>query len=113
MSAWVKQLASQVAKHGAAKASWYCEWDEPTGSRRCKSCGSGARGKRAAELMAKHIEAEIIKGIYNRAKDVGWSEFRKRCSGAIVAGLATESGVAIENSLDVFERALRLKSKTV
>ena len=32
MAAWIKQLASQVAKHGAKKASWYCEWDEPDGT---------------------------------------------------------------------------------
>jgi hypothetical protein len=28
-AAWTKQIQSQVAKPGAANASWYCEFDEP------------------------------------------------------------------------------------
>ena len=41
MAAWVKQLTSQIKKRGKDKASWYCEWDEPDGSRRTESCGPG------------------------------------------------------------------------
>ena len=56
MSAWVKQLASQVKKRGKNKASWYCEWNEPDGTRRGKSCGPGDEGKQLAQKTADKLK---------------------------------------------------------
>jgi len=55
MSAWVKQKASQVQKHGTEKASWYVVWDKPNGGRRMKSHGRGREGYRLAKLHAEHL----------------------------------------------------------
>jgi hypothetical protein len=98
-AAWVKQIQSQVAKYGAAKASWYCEWDEPDGGRRCKSCGPGPAGKRDAERMAKHIRAELLTNTYSRTAAKPWAEFRQEYKRRILDGLATRTIKASENSL--------------
>jgi len=111
MSAWVTQVPSQVAKRGKDKASWYCKWDEPDGSRRMKSCGPGQTGKRNAERMAKHIEAEILTGTYSRTADVKWKDFRKRYETTVVAGLSLLSRETIVQSLKQFETILKLSEK--
>jgi integrase len=111
MSAWVKQIASQVTKYGADRAAWYCEWNEPDGSRRIKSCGRGAKGKRAAELMAKHVAAELLTGKYNWTKAVGWTEFRERYENKILASLAVSTQIGVAISLDHLERLLPVKGK--
>jgi integrase len=111
MSAWVKQIASQVTKCGADKASWYCEWDEPDGSRRCKSCGPGPSGKKLADRLAEQIKAEILTGSYRRNDRVIWSEFRSRYEEKILSSLALATQVGVKISLDHFERLLRLKLK--
>ena len=64
MSAWTKQIASQVKKHGKRKASWYCLWNEPGGTRRKKSCGPGSDGRRRAELLADQLRSQLTLGIY-------------------------------------------------
>lgn len=66
MSAWVKQISSQVKKYGTERASWYCEWNEPSGKRRCKSCGRGDAGKAIAERMALIINQQIVLGCYGK-----------------------------------------------
>jgi len=109
--AWVKQIASQVAKHGAEYASWYCEWDEPDGTRRCKSCGPGRAGRNAAERMAKRIRAELLTGTYNRQEGVTWDAFRTRYQKNIIDGRSFSSRETILKSLKAFETALNLKGK--
>jgi integrase len=111
MSAWVKQIASQVAKYGADRASWYCEWNEPDGTRRIKSCGRGAKGKRTAELMAKHVTAELLTGKYDRTKAVEWADFRQQYENKVLASLAAETQTGVTISLDHLERLLPLADK--
>jgi integrase len=113
MSAWVKQIANQVAKYGKEKASWYCEWDEPDGSRRCKSCGPGPMGKRDAERMAKHIRAELLTNTYSRTAAMGWVEFRAQYQNNVLSGLSPLSARSVSESLNHFEQILRLKEKTL
>ena len=55
----VRQMASQVKKHGARNASWLCFWRDLDGRQRSKAFGATARGKRSAENYAKQIEAEL------------------------------------------------------
>ena len=77
MSAWVKQLASQVKKHGKNKASWYAEWNEPDGTRRGKSCGPGRDGKRLANQLAEKITAQLMLETYvsDKQKSTTFDEF--------------------------------------
>jgi integrase len=113
MSAWIKQIASQVKKYGALNASWYCEWDEPDGSRRCKSCGSGRKGKTLAERLCQQIKAQILTGTYSRIDGTTWSDFRSRYEEKILSSLATATQIGVRISLDHFERHLALKGKTL
>lgn len=111
--AWVKQIASQVAKYGEEAASWYCEWDEPDGTRRIKSCGPGKKGRKAADKMAERLRAELLTGTYNRQEGATWEEFRGKYLDVVVSGLAERSRPSIAKSLNHFERILHLKEKTV
>ena len=80
MSAWVKQIASQVKKHGKNKASWYCEWNEPDGTRRSKSCGPGRDGKRIANQVAEKTRAQLKLGTYesDKRKYKTWESHRQQ-----------------------------------
>lgn len=111
MSAWITQNAKQVKKHGEAKASWYCEWDEPDGTRRCKSCGPGAKGKKAAEQLRDRLKLELLTGNYKRHARKKWSDFRKECEQRITPSLAATTQEATMHALNHFERILKLKEK--
>jgi hypothetical protein len=113
MSAWATQVPSQVAKYGKEKASWYCKWDEPDGTRRMKSCGPGKKGKRDADRMADHIKAEILTGTYSRTAEVKWRDFRKRYEANVVSGLSLLSRETIVQSLKQFETVLKLSEKSL
>ena len=115
MAAWIKQIAAQVAKHGADKASWHCEWDEPTGARRSKSCGPGRKGKRDAEAMRDKINTELRMGTYESAElsRVTWDEFLKRYREVILSGKRPTSQIVFEISLAHFARILNLSGKRV
>lgn len=72
----VRQMASQVKKHGARNASWLCFWRDLDGRQRSKAFGATARGKRSAENYAKQIEAELTLRI-DVPSSVTWKTFRK------------------------------------
>lgn len=57
---WVKQNARQIRKYGVEAASWYCEWNDDDGTRRCKSCGPGVAGKRIAHELAERIRLRLM-----------------------------------------------------
>jgi integrase len=118
MAAWIKQIASQVAKHGAKKASWYCEWDEPDGSRRIKSCGPGTKGKHLAQDKADRINSQLTLGTYesDKAERTTWGDFYKRYndkltddskSGKLRAGSVREIRVSLKH----FARILNLDDR--
>lgn len=118
MAAWVKQLGKQVAKLGEKKASWYCEWDEPDGTRRCKSCGPGPKGKRLAQVKADQINAQLTLGSYDakRPERTTWGEFFEKYSGmlgdnAASGQLRTGSVREIRVSLKHFARILKLTDR--
>jgi len=110
MSAWVKQLKSQIEKRGAAKASWYCEWDEPDGTRRTKSCGPGPKGKRNAERLAEKTKAELLTGTYQCREQRSWSTFRKAYEDRRFPQLGTGTRAAIAWSLNHLERIVNPKN---
>jgi hypothetical protein len=107
----VKQIASQFEKHGSAKASWYCEWNDPDGKRKVKSCGAGMTAKRnaerMAERMAERIKAELLTGTYSRQAKTTWADFRKAYSEQALAVLS--SSYSVEHALDIFEKITKLK----
>jgi integrase len=113
MSAWVKQIASQVRKHGARKASWYCEWNDPNGKRRMKSCGPGRDGKRRAELMADQIKSKLVLGTYEtdeRLKTT-WDEFLRDFEERGMQGRTSdESRVGQLRILRAFGQRMKLKT---
>src|SRR4051794_20630298 len=74
---WVYQDDKQVKKHGADRSSWYVGWVDPGGKRRCKSCGPGAAGKKAAEKLRKRTEEQLNTGTYDDATNKTWAAFRK------------------------------------
>lgn len=114
MSAWVKQIASQVAKHTARKASWYCEWNEPNGKRRTKSCGPGKDGKRRAELMAEQIRSQLVLGTYEADKRASttWDDFLRDFESRGMQGRTSDE--SRDGQLRVLrEFGQRMKLKTI
>jgi integrase len=103
-SAWVYQDDKQVKKHGEAAASWYVGWFDPEGKKRCKSCGPGKAGRKAAEKLQKKREAELITGTYQAADRKTWAEFRKEYDARILPGLSAKTRLCVEGSLRHFER---------
>jgi integrase len=113
MAAWVKQIARQVREHGAKAASWYCEWDEPDGTRRMKSCGAGTKGKRLAQAKADRINSQLTLGTYqsDRQNRTTWdafvADFKKRTLTGLAAGSAREFIVSLAH----FRRILNLAER--
>jgi hypothetical protein len=108
MAAWIKQLAGQVKKQGAEKASWYVEWNEPDGTRRCKSCGPGPKGKRNADRLSARIEAELLTGTYDRRANKTWKDFRSEYETRILPSMEPTSAVTVRIALNHFERLVKL-----
>lgn len=117
MAAWIKQLASQVEKHGAKKASWYCEWDEPDGTRRMKSCGPGTKGKRLAQDKADQINAQLTLGTYesDKAGRLTWEKFRDLYQKQELVAQNRAAGTIVDalESLDNFARLTGMKEKSM
>ncbi|QDT49480.1 site-specific tyrosine recombinase XerD [Symmachiella dynata] len=109
MSAWVKQIASQVKKHGEEKASWYCFWTEPDGTRRKKSCGAGAKGQRLADRMAEKRKAELLLGSYKREERKTWKDFRVEYERRVLPEMKPNSAAQIRYTLDRFEELAKPK----
>jgi integrase len=108
-SAWVYQDDKQVKKHGPEKASWYVGWIDPEGKKRCKSCGPGTGGKKAAEKLRKKREAELITGTYQAGDRKTWEEFRGEYDARILPGLSPKTRHCALGSLRHFERIARPK----
>ena len=104
MSAWVKQRSEQIEKYGAERAPWYVIWNEPNGTRRKKSCGTGRTGKRDAKRLAERIKAELLTGTYDRQAHKKWDEFRSEHDSRILQGMKPRSADQTRYSLNHFER---------
>jgi integrase len=106
-TAWTYQDDKQVKKHGEAKASWYVGWIDPEGKRRCKSCGPGSRGKKAAEKLRRKREAELLEGTYQSNSKKTWAEFREQYEALVLPGLAVRSRPEVRTAFDHFERLIK------
>lgn len=105
--AWIYQDDKQVKKHGADKASWYVGWLDPEGKRRAKSCGAGAKGKRAAEKLRQKRQAELIEGTYQSNSKKTWKEFRQEFEKKIAVGMSSGTRRLTLESLNHFERLIK------
>src|SRR4029077_12410278 len=99
-------------------ASWYCEWDEPDGSRRCKSCGPGTKGKHLAQAKADRINSQLILETYDsdRQERTTWGEFFTEYNAMLTANsksgqLRAGSVREILVSLKHFARILNLSDR--
>lgn len=107
---WVFQNAAQVRKHGAEKASWYAGWLDTDGKRKGKSMGPGARGKKAAELLAEKIAGELREGTYQRKGErVTWAEFRAEYDKTVLTTMEAATARLTRDALASFERIMRPK----
>jgi integrase len=102
--AWVSQVASQVAKYGADKASWYVSWHEPDGSRKTKSCGPGSKGKMAADKLADRTHAELLTGTYKSNKNKSWEDFWAEYEDKILKSSPANSAATARLSIEIFVR---------
>jgi integrase len=107
MSAWVYQDDKQVKEHGPEKASWYVGWIDPEGRKRCKSCGPGKQGRKAAGRLRTKREAELLTGTYQDNSRKTWADFRREYEEKVLAGLAVGTRLAAGISLDHFERLVK------
>ena len=103
----VRQMASQVKKHGARNASWLCFWRDLDGRQRSKAFGAGTRGKRAAENYTKQLEAELTFQI-DEPGSVTWQQFRKEFE-ASRHDLSESRRTFTKATLCIFERIVRPK----
>jgi integrase len=103
---WIFQDPKQVAKHGAAKASWYVGWYDPAGKQRCQSCGPFSRGKGLAEKLKKKREAELLTGTYQSNDKKTWKEFREEFRKKILSKKVARTRAEMETALEHFERII-------
>lgn len=108
-SAWIFQDDKQVKKRGEQRASWYVGWFDPAGRKRCKSCGPGTAGKKAATRLRRKREAELITGTYQSDDKKTWTDFRREYEEKVLAGLAVRTCAEALTAFDHFERLVRPK----
>jgi integrase len=106
--AWVNQLKRHVDKLGVKKAPWQVFWNDPeTGSQRSKSCGSGPKGKKAANELADLIHSQLVTGTYKSNAKEHWDTFRVRLDEHINGRYDVESRNSAKLSLDTFARVAK------
>jgi integrase len=109
-TAWVRQLPSQVRKHGPKRASWYVEWREPDGTQRSRSCGPGSAGRRAAERLRDQLSAQLVTRTYKGDRsEKQWQEFCQEYRDTVLAGLRSTTQVEAVRSLDRFTQIMKPK----
>jgi integrase len=100
----VRQIKSQIEKHGADKAAWMCFWRSPDGSQHSKSFGAGPVGLRKANKFATTVEAELHLGTYERKSDATWAKFYDEYVKTIVSQQAGAHAGTTLRSLKPFVR---------
>ncbi len=107
--AWTYQLAKQVEKRGADKASWYVGWRDPAGKLRCNSCGPGKVGKSAANKLADTIHSQLVTGTYQGNQRATWDQFLERYKTHVDGRYDAPSRDAALLSLRTFARIAKPK----
>lgn len=107
MKTWLYQDAHQVKKLGPEKASWYVGWIDPDGKRRCRSCGSGSRGKNRAEKFARKVEGQLAAGTYEAQNKMTWKDFRKEYESKKMVVMDTRHREETKRALDTFQELVR------
>lgn len=107
--AWISQDNKQVKKYGSKKASFYVNWLDPDGKRKCKSCGSGTAGRTKANHLKRKIEAELIEGTYGRDEKKKWEHFIQEYKESILPGMADSTQVVYLYCIDHFQRIVNPK----
>lgn len=109
-SAWIFQDPKQVKKHGAAAASWYVGWIDPEGKQRCKSFGTGEKGKAGAQKRQAVLEDQLTRGTYSsETQRLMWSDFRRRFEAEIASGMLPQTKRLTLEALNHFERLVKPK----
>src|SRR5262245_8230355 len=103
-AAWVYQDDKQVKNHGPDKASWFVGWYDPSGKRRCKSCGPGTQGRYNAEKLCRKIESQLLLGEYENQGKLLWKDFRQEWEYKIGAGMETRTRWLTVDALNHFQR---------
>jgi integrase len=101
---WIFQQKKEITKKGADAASWYVGWYDLQGKRHSESCGSGSRGKNAAEKRLRRIQSELDTGIHEPNNRKLWTEFQTEYEEKILSGLAPKTNDAAIDSLGHFLR---------
>ena len=107
MGAWVYQKPKQLKRLGPKAASFYVGWLDPDGKRRCKSCGPGSRGQKAAERLARKIEGQLLSGTYQGESKATWKQFREEHEARTLAILGVRNRQETVHALKQFERIVR------
>jgi integrase len=108
MKAWLYQDSHMLKKHGTEKTSWSVGWIDPAGKRRCKSCGAGERGRKAADRYRQKIQAELLTGTYEAASRQTWQQFRKHLDAKVLNRLSEgPSQTAAKVALKHFETEIK------
>src|ERR1700677_1563458 len=103
MGAWVYQEAKQLKRLGPKAASFFVGWLDPDGKRRCKSCGPGSRGQKAAERLARKIEGQLLSGTYQGESKATWKQFREEHEARTLAILGVRNREETVHALKQFE----------
>jgi hypothetical protein len=82
---------------------------DPAGKRKCRSCGVGSEGEKAANKLSAKIAAELLTGTYESTEKKTWQEFRKEYESKVMDGMAPGSRQCTAIALDHFERIVKPK----
>lgn len=100
----VRQIKSQVEKHGKENAGWFCFWRAPDGTQHSKSFGKGVAAKRRANSFARTIEAELHLNTYARKSQATWQSFYKEYNDKVISQFGSENADTAKRSLAAFVR---------
>src|SRR3972149_8511999 len=107
MKAWVARRARDIEKRGKRNAAWFVFWNDPSGRRRQKSCGTGKEGWRLAQKEAQRIHGELVTGAYADHGNRTWDQFCDEYESNILPRLAVRSREIRLEALANFARIVR------
>lgn len=106
-SVWIFQRPRDVKAKGPDQATWQVGWYDLSGKRHSEACGSGDRGRRAAERRRDRIAAELELEVHEPKTKHKWTACRKAYNELILDHKALSTKKQIISVLNHFERLVK------
>ncbi len=106
-SVWIFQRPRDVKAKGPDHATWQVGWYDLQGKRHSEACGSGDRGRRAAERRRDDISAELHLQVHQPKTKHKWTAFRKHYNEYELPQKSLSTKNQIISVLNNFERLVQ------